>query len=383
MTTVENRDLEEVALVQGFLPPKPAPGRKTSKDPTWVRVANGIWRNVKLKSRKTLFERPTIDGARTFRSLHTDKVALARKELARRTSVRLHAVEPPAKFVNWPGRKTLIPANAAASPESDEPRQSKETTMGVVIRLYQTSDYPDKYKQRRPEKTRTDEIRHCATLLSFWETIPIEKCGPAACDRYHTWRVDRKKCRNGKGNRAVDRELNTLNNACKWAVRSELIQRNPIVDRPKYDRASDVKHCREFMPLSADELHESAALLFDHPHSAVLGFQMIAEAYTGLRTEEIIKWGTQGIGDLTPDGEYVNVWRCKNQHSVNPYCRNHDGLKALFDAHAEWKSLNHPESPYFFPSSRTGSAITKTALARALRPMPFRNWSYILARAAV
>jgi len=165
----------------------------------------------------------------------------------------------------------------------------------------------------------------------------------------------------------VNRELNTLNNACKWAARSELIMFNPIADRPNYQPASAVKHCREFMPHSADELHQSAALLFEHPDTVVLGFQMIGEAYSGLRTKEFFKWGTEHFGSLTPDGEYVNVWRCKNQHSVNPYCRNHEGLKAFFAAYAAWKKANHPNSPHFLPSSRTDGPVCQTALSRALR----------------
>jgi hypothetical protein len=59
--------------------PRPAPGRKTSEDPVWECVADGIWRNRKAKRKKTLFERPKIDGVFTFRSLHTSTVKLAKE----------------------------------------------------------------------------------------------------------------------------------------------------------------------------------------------------------------------------------------------------------------------------------------------------------------
>jgi integrase len=164
----------------------------------------------------------------------------------------------------------------------------------------------------------------------------------------------------------IDRELNTLNTACRWAARCELIKVNPLRDRPKYQKSTAVKHCREYMPRSADELHEAAALLFQHPHSVVLGFQMLAEAYSGLRTKEVLQWGQDHFGTTTPEGDYLNVWRCKGQHANNPYCRVHPGMKALLEAHDAWKKVNYPDSPEFFPS-HCGGTVSKGALARALR----------------
>jgi hypothetical protein len=52
------------------------------------------------------------------------------------------------------------------------------------------------------------------------------------------------------------------------------------------------------MPDDADELHAIASLLFGNPHSQVLGFQMLFEIYTGLRTSEILKWGPRSMGPL-------------------------------------------------------------------------------------
>jgi hypothetical protein len=37
---------------------KPAPGRKTSENPTWVRVKDGIWRNTTYKKVGRGFESP-------------------------------------------------------------------------------------------------------------------------------------------------------------------------------------------------------------------------------------------------------------------------------------------------------------------------------------
>ncbi len=76
---------------------------------------------------------------------------------------------------------------------------------------------------------------------------------------------------------------------------------------------------------------------------------MLFEAYTGLRTAEILKWGADKFGMTTADGRFVHVWRCKGQHSVNPYVANHEGLQGLLAAHAKWKTEYYPDSPCFFP----------------------------------
>jgi len=109
--------------------------------------------------------------------------------------------------------------------------------------------------------------------------------------------------------------------------------------------------------------------LFENPHSLVLGFQTLFEAYTGLRTSEILKWGSDKIGTTTADGKSVHVWRCKGQHDVNPYVTNHAGLQALIEAHAKWKALYYPDSPWFFPGHdrAANGPVDKGALAHALR----------------
>jgi hypothetical protein len=114
---------------------------------------------------------------------------------------------------------------------------------------------------QRPEGPRRDEGRHCTILIKFWKNLEISAATEAACDSYHDWRISRVQ--QGTGNRAIDRELNTLNNACRYAKRRGLIGVNPLADRPRYQSSKSVRHCREFMPGSADELHACAGTLMD------------------------------------------------------------------------------------------------------------------------
>lgn len=117
--------------------PRPAPGRKTSEDPTWECVADGIWRNKKAKRKKTLFERPKIEGVFTFRSLHTSTVRLAKEELARRITQRRQGIEPTAKK-ETPAKNAQRKSTPKADPTdgTDEAEVAKSTTMGDVIRYY-------------------------------------------------------------------------------------------------------------------------------------------------------------------------------------------------------------------------------------------------------
>ena len=120
------------------------------------------------------------------------------------------------------------------------------------------------------------------------------------------------------------------------------------------------------MPQNADELHQLAGKLFQHPHSVVLGFQLLFEAYTGLRTAEILMWGQDGFGELVQGSTFVRSWRAKGQHATNPYVQVNDGLRALLGAHRSWKEANYPTRQEFFPS-HCGGIVDKGALAHALR----------------
>ena len=306
-----------------------------SKKKTWTRKADGVYLHVPSGF---YYHRPGGRKNRTWENLLTTSLAIAKERYSK---------------LKYPTEKP------AAAPPPD-------VTMGEVIRLYQGSGYPDKHKQTRTGQTLADEKHHCKILLEFWDHLTVESCGPAACDRYHTWRNERG-FQHGTGERQLDRELNTLNNACRWAVRSELIRFNPISERPRYQARGAVHHCREFMPQNADELHELAGKLFKHPHSVVLGFQLLAEAYSGLRTQEILRWGQEGFGELVQGGTFARCWRAKGQHAVNPYVDVHPGLRALLEAHKRWKEANYPESKTFFPSHCGGEVVDEGALAHALR----------------
>lgn len=302
-------------------------------------VADGIYR----RKGGMLFERPWIDGKRTWRSLETKNLKLAKEELHRRKS-------------------------------GVTKRHESDVTCGEVIRAYKDDNCPDDQRQIRPEITLEKELRYCGNLLPFWDHIQVEDVTHATCDRYCDWRVAKikKKQKRREGTRAVDLDLNTLSNAFRWAVRNELVDQNPVADRPLYHSSEKVRHCRETMPRNADDLHKLVGHIMDRrSNSIATGFQALVEALTGLRTCEALRLRTDAKenepGWITPDKKNLCVRRVKKQHSVNPFCPITPALRAVLDAHAEWKDLHHPNSAWYFPSPDDDSKpLGSTTLARTL-----------------
>src|ERR1035438_446985 len=225
----------------------------------FVRVESGIYRDTRTGR---FYERPTIDGKRTWRKLVGNHLGPSREEYYHRRAAVANGQDPYHK---------------KGKPTEAKPANSKEEarTVGDVIRRYEKDGYPDKHLLSRPESTRASEGQHCHTLLPFWNSIELTAVTFPVCDDYRDWRLARVT--KGEGLRAVDCELNTLSSAFRYSKRRGIVTMNPLADRPKYQPSSRVRHCREFMPTDADELHEIVRELFKDRRSQVLGWQMLAE----------------------------------------------------------------------------------------------------------
>ena len=317
----------------------------------FTQVEPGIYRDTKSGR---FYERPTIAGKRTWRKLVGNSLELSRAEFYRRRTTIANGQEP---------YRETVEGTLARPPEAVK-------TVGDVIRRYQNDGFPDKHLLSRPESTRASEEQHCRALLPFWNSIEAKTVTTPACDTYRDWRLER--ITKGEGLRAIDCELNTLSAAFRYSQRRGLVTVNPLVGRPKYQPGSRVRHCREFMPADADELHEIVRELFKDRRSHVLGWQMLAEAYSGLRGCEMLKWKANAkagqFGFVTPDGKSMAVWRCKNQHFNNPYIHLHEGLTSMLKAHRKWHEKYYPDNEWFFPGRERGTnqPVTDQALAHAL-----------------
>jgi len=296
----------------------------------------------------TYFVRVYHNGTDTFRSLETTRIREALERLDARRAAKA----------------------AASLGLALEPDDAERTVAVVdVVQLYQADGYPD--KRGRPRTQTEVEAANCLKLSQFFaDGWRAEDLKPKALDDYHSWRL--KTVTKGQGHRTTDLELNTLNNAFRWAVRKELVRFNPVASRLRYHSAREARHCRECAPANAQELHEIARLLFKSKRSETLGWQLLFEANLGLRTGETLSMRMDArldeAGGLTEDGQSLCVRRSKDPRRDNPYAFVHDGLKELLAAHRRWHRQRHSKSPWYFPGRDKSKlqAVSEGALTKSL-----------------
>jgi len=189
-------------------------------------------------------------------------------------------------------------------------------------------------------------------------------------DQYHSWRI--AHVTRGDGHRTTDLELNTLNNAMRWAVRKRMLETNPTASRERYQSSKDVKHCRDYAPSDMEECHVVAGVLMSARPSETLGWQYLFEGLTGLRTEEILNLRMDARpdepGGVMKDGGSLCVRRSKKSGRDNPYIEVHAGLKLALKAHKAWHRKRYPSSPWYFPGFEKPleGPVDKSALTKAL-----------------
>src|SRR6266567_1182344 len=318
----------------------------------YVRIERGIYRYVDRETHTTYHEGPIIDGKRTYRSLGFNFVPQRSLKHAREEYYR---------------RRAGVAAGKNPYEEKEPECKPQKATVGGVIQTYIDANYPDKYLKPRIGGTLKGEAANCQTLLEYWNGQVWDSLTPKSWDDYHAWRVAsvRKGC---SGDSSADKERITLCNAFKLALRKEINTSNPVRNFPRHHPLSAVHQCREYQPQNSDELHEIARLFFSDPRSESLGWQLLYEANTGLRTEEVLRLRRDAKpgepGHVAPDGK-LHVIRSKN--GVNPFVRIHQDLKALMKAHAAWLAIRYPESPWFIPGRDPMQPADSGALAHALR----------------
>lgn len=219
-------------------------------------------------------------------------------------------------------------------------------------------------------KARTDhrleEEKERVGRMTKWHAWPVvEQIRSATLDRYAAWRKLAKRMRNG---RRINQEMVTLKNALRWALRSEFIKANPLaaIEVVDYQWAASVRS-KNRRPEDAEELHKIARWFFKFQESEVFAFQMLFEAFSGVRTSEALacrwdaKYGEPGFCD----GEYLHLARKKQ--GVNPWVKIHPALSELLKVIKKWRAARHPESPWFFPSPyMPEQTVSATGLVHAL-----------------
>lgn len=235
-----------------------------------------------------IMARVRVNGKRTWRSTGTDKPAEARKWLAKWKSeewMEKHGVEPKGVILH-----------------------RKRVTVGELIEAYLKAGSPTrKMRQKRPATLKIEQA--CLKpLMLFFGNKQAAAITLAVCDQYRDWRLaggyfaDRKpepsetrkaSPRIKKGTRSVDLELTVLAGIFNLAVRRQVLPNNPLLGKPRYSVAEDIRHCREVAPtpeglkliegwLRAKQEHGSADLL-------------CFLAFTGLRIGEALRLDWEAV----------------------------------------------------------------------------------------
>lgn len=255
-------------------------------------------------------------------------------------------------------------------------QRQRESVAGIIDR-YLEAGCPDRRLTPREGDSFDEQKRNLINCRRHLGSKSAELITLADFDDYFKLRQKEVQAgpRKGTGARTVDIELGCLANAYQWALRRRLVERNPLRDRTKYVDGAKVRHCRFVMPQSALDLHNIAAWFLAQPRSEVLGWQLLLEAFTGMRTEETLalRVDAQRLGTYHEPG-FIDE-RClyvsRSKRGINPAVLLDDPtrplIRPLLERILAWKAVRYPRSPYLLPGKDGFSAVLKSSLTRSLK----------------
>jgi integrase len=232
-------------------------------------------------------------------------------------------------------------------------------TFTELSRDYLASGCRDKAGMPRQAHQQAHEKTRIGFLKTHFRSIPVDKISVRSCADYGLKNPDRQ--------RAADIDLQTLSNMLWYAVMEGHLKANPVIGRAKHRKSAAVRHCRESMPASGDVVHRLAREMFATPASESAGWQLLFEAYTGCRTSEMLSLRTDAAAKNVPgfvEGQYLYVRRQKKGR--NQFIQIDADLRELMDAHARWKALRYPDSPWYFPGISIALPLSRRTLTQRL-----------------
>lgn len=304
----------------------------------------------------TYYHRPRIQGRRTWRRLASITAREAKREAAIVKSDHARAqlglcLDPLVK----------------AAPM---------LTVATVVERYVAAGCPDRHLKPRAGRALDAAVRDLGHISAkLGRAVPSE-LAVADCDRYHGSRTAELAGQRGPGHRTVELELCSLSNCLSWAARSGLIASNPLMHgRPTYRRSSDIVSCNSSMADTDEELHRLAAYLLSDARSRTLGFQLLLEALSGCRGNEVcrLRWDAQRRG-VSADPGYLDdhsLWIHRSKHGCFPYVLldiepGCSPLRPLLASLRAWHDQEHPTSPWMLPGRSDQEPIDGSSLTHAL-----------------
>jgi integrase len=239
--------------------------------------------------------------------------------------------------------------------------KTKGVLITAVLELYENAGYPDDDGNEREEGDHlVGERASIVQLKKYWDGKTMDAITQNSWDTYKAWR--KKNARAGSEcKRQVDLDRNCLSNACKWAMRKEVLKENPMTKTKRFHSYLKAVHCKEYCPETAEELHDAFKEVFREPKSEAHAWCGLFEAATGCRTDEMIHLrinaqpGEPGYVIKSPEPgrpDTVKVRRAKKAGRENELVTIAQDLRIIMDAHKIWHDRYYPGNPYAFPSIR-------------------------------
>lgn len=242
-------------------------------------------------------------------------------------------------------------------------KKTPDPTISSLAALWLANDCPDGRLEARSAVVCEQQRARINTVCEFAGNIKLADVSLSMCVKYAAWR--KEKALQGTGEVSADMDLQVLSNALNWAASSGMIQLNPILRRPRFRKSRDIVHCRERAPKCIDDVHLLARDLFEKEQSQVLGWQMLFEAHTGARTNEVLGM-KMGVGRGPGYWNATSLYIHRSKHGINPWIPMTPTLLSMLVAHARWHHQAFQFSPWMFPGQDGVRSVTPGALTRKL-----------------
>ncbi|MFO1514270.1 MAG: hypothetical protein U1F83_15390 [Verrucomicrobiota bacterium] len=267
-------------------------------------------------------------------------------------------------------------ARAAFKEVADASWRESADTVAALAKLWLDADCPNSRLEPQPHRVAA-QAKRVENLLCYFGKQHPDDVRLTLLPAYAAWR--KRRCRKSTGERTVDMDLVTLSNVLTYGVLKGICEFNAIrTNRPKYRKASDVRHARVVMPPSADAIHQLADYFFSDFRSEVFGWQALFAMFTGTRTSELLRLRTdartiddpgfiQWARNPKPDGPLGLLHIQRSKHGMNPEVIIGAEFADMLACHKRWRLDRYPRNPFYLPGKLDKTPVESTSFGHALR----------------
>lgn len=259
-------------------------------------------------------------------------------------------------------RDAIAAAQSATSARADD--------FAALAALYLASGCPNRRLEARTPDFLADETARLKIIVEWFGKFTPESIRLPLLPQYAAWRLRRTRI-NGTGQRAVDKDFNTLSNVLQYGIAIGSIEMNYVRNnRPRYRKAADVNHSRDRMPESAAVIHQLCEYFFESVRSEVFAWQTLFQMFTGCRSSELrrlrLNAAPKEAGHVK-DG-YLHLGR-RSKGGVNPFCAMGPEFTQMHGCFLRWHAARFPKAQSYFPgpmgqvvdAGSHGHALTRAA----------------------